>query len=253
METISGIIEPNAGEDRKIGHHILRSPDSNLIFILSSHDLHLDLFLRAFVLAVGYRTDFRGANGRVGFVVVSLMPGDAGGGARDSGETERGVLKALELNSHLYGTHALYDSSGEVLAALQSDLIKLDAYIDKPVVVKGHASTGYPHQAGPVLLNVTDVCISMASMPGEKFDISLRVKDSTTHTWALSAISDRPVVELAAERFVADDEVMEGGPGTALFSFWTTFRGTTTLTFRKSRAWEPEKAISEIKYLVVSE
>lgn len=253
METISGIIEPSSGEDRKLGHHILRSIDSGMVFVLSSRDLHLDVFLRKFVLIVGYRTNIALENGRAEFIVVSLMPGDGHSEAGNFSEKAEGVLKLLEATSFQYGTHALHDASGKMLYALQSDLIKLDNYIDSPVVVKGHPLVDYSHEGGPAHLSVTDVCIPIPSMPARKFDIRLRLNNSTAHAWALTAISDRPVVELIGENLVMDDETVEGGPGTAQFWFWVTTTGTTTLTFKKSRALEPEKATAEIKYLVVSE
>lgn len=253
METISGIIEPSSGEDGKIGHHILRSTDSGIVFVLSSRDLYLDVFLRKFVLIVGYRTNTRLENGRVEFIVVSLMPGDGDSDAGNYSETAQGVLKLLEAAPFQYGTHALHDASGKLVYALQSDLIKLDNYLDCPVVVKGHPLAAYSYEGGPAHLSVTEVCIPIPSGPDRKFDVKLRLSNSAAYAWALTAISDRPVVDLIGETFVVDDGAVEGGPGTAQFSFWVTTTGTTTLTFKKSRAFEPEKVSAEIKYLVVSE
>ncbi|MDZ5459340.1 protease inhibitor I42 family protein [Azohydromonas lata] len=253
METISGIIEPNAGEDRKVGRHILRSADGGAVFVLSSNDVYLDIFLRKFVLIVGYRSNIRLTDGQEQFIVVSVMPGDDSNAASNLGDTSEGILKLLEDPSIPYGTHALHDVTGKLLYALQSDIIKLDNYVGKPVIVKGHALAGYPFEGGPINLSVTDACIPVDSMPARKFDIELRLKNLTTHAWALAAISDRPVVELIGERLVPDDQAVDGSSGTARFLFWTSSSGRTTLTFKKSRIWESEKVLAEVKYLVVSE
>lgn len=253
METISGIIEPNTGEDRKVGRHILKSADGEAVFVLSSNDLHLDVFLRKFVLIVGYRSTIRLKNGREQFIVVSVMPGDDCSAAGNFSETSEGILKLMEDPSIPYGTHALHDVTGKLLYALQSDTIKLDNYVGKPVIVKGHALAGYPFDGGPANLSVTDACIPVDSMPARRFVIELRLKNVTTHAWALAAVSDRPVVELIGESLVPDDATVDGSSGTARFSFWTSSSGRTTLTFKKSRIWDSEKVLAEVQYLVVSE
>lgn len=68
-----------------------------------------------------------------------------------------GEIIPLGITTFQYGTHMINAENKSY--ALKSIKIKLDDYINKSVIIKGKKLAGYPLEAGPELIEVSDISL----------------------------------------------------------------------------------------------
>lgn len=68
-----------------------------------------------------------------------------------------GRLEPVQVTSFMYGSHLLFDDSGNPHYALTSKRVDLTDYEGETVRLKGHLKEGYPVDNGPPYLVVTSV------------------------------------------------------------------------------------------------
>ena len=74
-----------------------------------------------------------------------------------------GTIQRQGITTYQYGTHILVDRSGNTRYALRSDQVNLTTYIGRYVRVSGSRIPGYPVDAGPAYLAVSDVQVLTSS------------------------------------------------------------------------------------------
>jgi hypothetical protein len=89
--------------------------------------------------------------------IPTPIPTPTSPGEDNTLQIKRGTLQKLEVTSFQYGTHALFDESGNILYSLRSHTVNLSAYVGKHVEVTGTLVPGYPVDGGPPYLEVSKV------------------------------------------------------------------------------------------------
>ena len=86
-----------------------------------------------------------------------VSPKRAGDRSRSELRTVKGRVEAAQVTSFMYGSHILYDDSGERMYALTSNTVKLSQFEGQNIQLRGKLKEGYPVDNGPPYLEVISV------------------------------------------------------------------------------------------------
>jgi hypothetical protein len=94
-------------------------------------------------------------------IILAVVIASAGCSVKKESQTANvsldGTIEKLGMTTFQYGTHLL-KADGKSYA-LKSDVVDIDSYVGKSVILEGKRVAGYPLENGPELIDVSRLTV----------------------------------------------------------------------------------------------